>query len=261
MVLLLTFIVHLLTTLSYAVRTVGIETRRVTLTFSLFNMLLLVSRTANGFQAPLLANIVEKDLQQGLTAHSLLFRQLLWASTLATVAGMLLLPSFQRLLAHAVWAYLKYASLRKIFRRCFSKQAYYYLKSVWILPNFRLYLSHRQVLQGISWRIFVLHIVATAIITTGVLSAMYAAYFNPNFRTTASNLSAFINGISTIVMVVFIDPYLSVMTDDVLLGKCSLSTFKKELFFTLLARLLGTMLAQVIFIPSAMLLAQLASYL
>ncbi len=109
MVLLLTFIVHLLTTLSYAVRTVGIETRRVTLTFSLFNMLLLVSRTANGFQAPLLANIVEKDLQQGLTAHSLLFRQLLWASTLATVAGMLLLPSFQRLLAHAVWAYLKYA--------------------------------------------------------------------------------------------------------------------------------------------------------
>ncbi len=261
MVLLLTFIIHLLTTLSYAVRTVGIETRRVTLTFSLFNILLLVSRTANGFQAPLLAHIVEKDLQQGIYSHESLFRQLLLASTLATLVGMLLLPSFQRLLAHAVWAYMRYASLGKMLRQCFSTKAYRLFKGIWVWPKVEGYLPNITAFSAISWKIFLLHSIATAIITTGVLSAVYAAYFNPNFRTTASNLSAFINGISTIVMVVFIDPYLSVMTDEVLLGKCSLAHFKQELFYTLVARLVGTVLAQALFMPSAVLLAELASYL
>jgi hypothetical protein len=64
-----------------------------------------------------------------------------------------------------------------------------------------------------------MNIVAVAIITVGVLSALYAGYLNPEFRTTASNLSAIVNGVATILMFIFIDPFLSVMTVDVIQGK------------------------------------------
>ena len=50
------------------------------------------------------------------------------------------------------------------------------------------------------WRIFILNIFAVAILTIGVLSAVYASYLNPDYRSTASNLSAFINGFATILM-------------------------------------------------------------
>jgi len=82
---------------------------------------------------------------------------------------------------------------------------------------------------------------------------------NPEFRSTASNLSAIINGVATILMFIFIDPFLSFMTDDVILGKVKESLFRKYIVYMVFARLLGTVLAQFIFLPSAQLIAWIAT--
>src|SRR5882757_8313246 len=97
-VLILTFIINLITTLSYSVRIVGIRTGRVAISFALFNILVLVSRTANGFQAPLLAKTVENDIKHGVFSNVSTFRMVIFACTLATVAGAVLIPTFQRVL-------------------------------------------------------------------------------------------------------------------------------------------------------------------
>ena len=57
--------------------------------------------------------------------------------------------------------------------------------------------------------------------TVAVFAALYAGSLNPAFRVTASTLSSVINGAATIVLFVFIDPHLSVMTDDVVEGHIS----------------------------------------
>lgn len=103
-----------------------------------------------------------------------------------------------------------------------------------------------------------MNVIAVAIITVGVLSSLYAGYLNPDFRTTASSLSAVINGVSTILMFIFIDPFLSIMTDDVVLGKTKESLFRKYIVYMVIARLLGTVLAQLIFIPSSKIIAWIA---
>jgi len=59
---LLTFIIHLVGTLAYAVRIAGVRTRRLAVSFSLFNILVLASRTSNSFQGPFLAKRVEQSL-------------------------------------------------------------------------------------------------------------------------------------------------------------------------------------------------------
>jgi Amj-like protein len=58
----LTFVIHLIGTLAYSVRIAGSRTGRIALSLSLFNILILVSRTSNSFQAPLLAKRVEQHL-------------------------------------------------------------------------------------------------------------------------------------------------------------------------------------------------------
>ena len=51
----LTFVIHLIGALAYAARIAGVRTRRIAVSFALFNILVLVSRTSNSFQGPFLA--------------------------------------------------------------------------------------------------------------------------------------------------------------------------------------------------------------
>ena len=55
--------------------------------------------------------------------------------------------------------------------------------------------------------------------TLGVFASLYAGYLKPELRVTCSNLSSVINGLATIMMFVFIDPQVSLMTDDVVEGR------------------------------------------
>jgi hypothetical protein len=58
----LTFIIHLIGTLAYSVPLTGVRTRRIAVSFALFNILILISRTSNSFQGPFLAKRVEQNL-------------------------------------------------------------------------------------------------------------------------------------------------------------------------------------------------------
>src|SRR6185503_12200002 len=68
---LLTFVIHLIGTLAYSVRIAGVRTRRIAVSFALFNILVLVSRTSNSFQGPFLAKRIEQNLIHP-ASHSLI---------------------------------------------------------------------------------------------------------------------------------------------------------------------------------------------
>jgi len=176
------------------------------------------------------------------------------------VIGAFLIPTFQRVLSRAVINFSIHKSLGKLILHGFSKTGILYFRDNMTIPV-KTNVSDIKFDKEFPWRIFILNILAVSILTIGVLSAVYASYLNPVYRTTASNLSAFINGFATILMFAFIDPNLSAMTDDVTLGKCSEATFRKYIVYMTIARLLGTVLAQLLFLPSAHLLAWTATHM
>ncbi len=75
------------------------------------------------------------------------------------------------------------------------------------------------------------------------------ATLNPDFRLTAVGLSAVINGVATILLFVFIDPYLSVLTDDVMDGRTSEPSFRRAVVWLAGSRILGTLMAQLMLVP------------
>ena len=81
-------------------------------------------------------------------------------------------------------------------------------------PNFSYLKGIR--LQDLPIKLFVINIVITAIYTIGVLSALYATLLVPELKTTAVMASGLINGIATILLILFIDPKISILADDVI---------------------------------------------
>lgn len=260
LVIVLTFLINLITTLSYSVRIVGIRTGRIAISFALFNILVLISRTANGFQAPLLASSIEQNIKAGLGSNIWNFRLIIFSCTVATIVGGFMIPTFQRILSGAVNRFSIYKSVPKVLLHGFTKNGIVYIKESLVVPDSRN-ITKIDFKDNFPWKVFLMNIIAVAIMTVGVIASLYAGYLNPDLRTTSSTLSSVINGFATILMFVFIDPFLSVMTDDVVLGKCKESLFRKYIVYMVIARILGTLLAQMIFIPSARIIAFLSGIL
>ncbi|QJB34431.1 lipid II flippase Amj family protein [Chitinophaga oryzae] len=258
-VLVLTAVINLIVTLSFAVRIVGVTTGRIAITFSLFNILVLVSRTANTFQAPLLAKTVEDELKQQVTGNEGLFRLIILSCTIGSVIGAALIPSFQRMLSKAVEHFSVHRSVPRLLYLGFSGSGMQFIKENLKMPS-RESITGLHPVKGFPRKMFLFNLVATAIMTISVLCCVYAAYLNPDYRTTASNLSGVINGVATLLMVLFIDPHSSVLTDDVVLGKVSVSYFRQYITYMVIARVAGTLLAQLLLLPGAALIAKLAEY-
>ena len=170
----LTLIIHLIGTLAYSVPIVGIRTRRIAVSFALFNVLVLISRTSNSFQSPFLAKRVERSLAYPM-ADQLLgdFRWLLAAATLATVLGAFLIPTFQRLFSRAVLHFQTYRSIPRLLLHGLTRGGIAHIKDAVSLPR-AANLNEFRLRPVISPRVMALNTVAVALWTVGVFASLYA---------------------------------------------------------------------------------------
>jgi hypothetical protein len=258
LVLILTFIINLISTLSYSVRIVGIRTRKVAISFALFNIMVLVSRTSNSFQAPLLAKWIEKNINLGINPGTFEFQLILITTTLATLIGSFLIPTFQRLFSRAVIRFSTDKSVPRLLWYAFSKTGLKQIVSEVKLPDRGNYRISTHKVPDFPIKIFVYNILASAILAVGVLSSLYAGFINPELRTTSSTLSSIVNGLATILMFMFIDPHLSALTDDVIEGKYSETDFRKVVRLMVVSRFVGTILAQLLLVPFSKFIAMVA---
>ena len=254
----LTFVIHLIGTLAYAVRIAGVRTGRIAVSFALFNILVLVSRTSNSFQGPFLAKRIEANIGHAVTQGVLAdFRWILASATLATLAGAWLIPTFQRLFSRAVLHFQVHRSVPALLMHGFFKGGLSQLREVASLPSSANVTALARA-HGISSTMLAMNVLAVALWTIGVFSALYAGYLDPALRVTSSSLSSVVNGLATIMMFVFIDPHMSVMTDDVVDGRTSEPQFRRAVVWLVGTRVAGTLLGQVLLVPAAMLIVGVA---
>jgi hypothetical protein len=257
---LLTAGINLIGALAYAARIAGVRTRRIAMSFALFNLLVLVSRLSNSILAPFLAKRIELRLASG-GGEALLgdFRMVLLSASVAVFVGILLVPTGQRLFARAIGWFQEHRSTTRMLLASATPSGLRTIRDSLALPH-ASQLRELAKPRGVGWGVLVANCLAQALLTVGVLASLYAGYLNPEFRVTASQLSAVINGLATILLFAFIDPQLSVMTDDVVEGRVSEPLFRRTIVWISFSRLAGTLLAQALFLPAAMAIAWVANY-
>ena len=181
------------------------------------------------------------------------------AATLATIVGALLIPTFQRLFTRAIEVFKRFRSIPSLLVGSLSRSGLREINRALSVPAKENLTRMR--LPGIPLKIIIFNALATALLTVGVLASLYAGYLSPDLRVTANSLSPVINALSTILLFVFIDPYISVLTDDVISGEATEAYFRKCIVLFVASRLVGTILAQLILVPAANIIGQVAKLL
>lgn len=234
--------------------------RKIATSFSIFNILVLVSRLSNSFQQPLLAKRIEENIKNGFDAIPAIdFRVVLLTASVATVIGTLLIPTFQRLFSKAIEKFSVERSIPKLLLHSFTKSGIRQFKESIALPKTQNIQLHK-LPPGII-AIVTINTIGTAIWTVGVLSSLYAGYLIPDLRVTANSLAAVINGVATILMFILVDPYISLLTDDAIDLKISDTLFRKSITLFAGSRLSGTVLAQFLLVPAAHLIVMISKAL
>ena len=280
----LTALIHMINTLIYGVRLSGIQTRRLATAISLFNVIFLVSSTAHMIQAPLLSTIVERAINAGLgsAAHpeqvevlvqspfyqaqlEMLaddIRLVILAATFGTVIGALLIPVFVQLFSRAILVFDQVGSVpRLVVMAVFSPRKVWRSMAGVHLPRATAIRSAARERLPIPKGFLVANVMVTGIYTIGVLSALYAGALFPQYRSTAVLLSAIVNGFATVLVATIVDPTAARITDQALRGERSERDVKLMVMWLAVTRLLGTLLAQVLFIPAALLIRWVAQLL
>lgn len=256
-VLVLNFIIAIIGTLAYSVRLVGVRTGKIAITFAVFNILSLVSRTALTFQAPLLTKFVENSTGGSDVLN--LFKLIIIVSGIATIVGAFLIPTFQRLFYKGVIRFSVDKSIPKLIMHSFSKAGVHYMRDCISIPvkesvtkiNFK----------KLPLKIIIYNIIAVAILTVGALAPIYAGTIVPELEATCITLSSVINGFATILMSIFIDPQLSIMTDDVIDGKCPEEDFRSCVIAMIGSKTIGTFAALPLLIPASYIIVLVAKVL
>lgn len=260
-IFLFVFIIHSVETLAYAVRLSGARVKMIASALSLFNIMVIVSRLANMMQQPFTGSLVDNaPKENALEFVETQFRILISASTVGTFFGIILLPTFIALFSRAIIHLSEEkGSVPSLIKRIFSLQ---YLKRAithFSLPKFS-YLQDTK-LKDIPIKLFCVNMIITSVYTIGVLSALYAALLAPERASTAIMASGLINGIATILLVIFIDPKLSVLADGVVNQRGSYNKLKSMSLMMVTSRLLGTILAQLLFVLGARYIAWLTKFI
>jgi uncharacterized membrane protein YeaQ/YmgE (transglycosylase-associated protein family) len=252
---LFTFVIHTSETLSYALRYAGIQTGRLAVALSLTGIIVLVSRTSNMIQAPFTGGLIDHASAENTDVLPFL-HMIIGMASLGTSAAILLFPTLvqlsKRLIAHLELT----GSLPQMLKTTVSIHSIRQVKHHIRLP--RLPDLARFRIKGIPYRLLLLNCMVTGIYTTGVLATLYASLLVPEFKATVLSASGTINGIATIILTIFIDPQVGLLTDKAMQGQSEMTHIRDIYLGLMISRFFGTLLAQLLLVPAAYWVAWIA---
>lgn len=258
-ILALTVLIYVVETSAYAARLAGVRTRRPALAGSLYNLLALSARAANALQATLLAGLVDQTARVNAAAGlTTTMRLILLAAAVGIGIRAALVSSTSRLLARAIYSYER--------RRSLPRVALHGL-SIEVLPRAREELRRPRasaVLHAsrhrFPWRWILLTVLVASLYAVAGPAAQIATALTPQGVRTVLALPSFLTG-GTVLMVLLVDPLTAHVVDQALRGERPPSDVTAITVWQIGGRLTGTLLAQLLLIPVAMLLAAAAGYL
>jgi hypothetical protein len=281
LVTVITVFIHLIITLNYSIRLAGLRTRRLLTAISIFNVIYLFASVSNVLQAPLMTSIVEHAIKAGISqsgvgvpGDQLIYqaayqdqlillerkmRLVILASTVGSLMGAFMVPAVVRVFVRVIRIFEEVRSVPTALIKLFFSLPWRRICEA--RPRCSTLISLCKQKLTFSTKLLLANVIMTGFYTTGVLSALYAGVMFPDFRSTATSLSVIINGAAILIGAMVLEPTLSSLTDQALCGVRSEADIKQMTLHMVLTRLLGTIFAQVIFLPCAYLIKYFAQLL
>jgi len=236
-------IMSIIDTLSYGVRTAGVLARRLAISLSLFNVLMIVSRMSNMAQAPILGNFPDKVNRGLYVADDVVIA--LRLDLLFIIAGVILGALLTRTFIAITRRGIEVMEARS---GSLWPTLFYGLIRFWRLPRYLRtplppMLHEYFDIRVVPFNFLVFNVLVTCFYSIGVMSTVLAASWNHSLAGTTLMLSGIVNGIATILLFTIVDPPAAVVIDQCIAGKRPVRDAKTMNVYLVITRLAGCMLA------------------
>lgn len=232
-------------TLAYGVRTAGVLTRKLAISLSLFNILVIVSRFSNMLSAPILGNFPDK-VYQGLYTVSDVRAALridLCFVIGGVVAGGLLMPSMIKFFQRGIQVLETVGTLPKTV--AYGVKHLGEWPQLFASPRLR-HLADYKDFRVLPYQFLIYNVFVTCFYSIGVMSTVLAASVDHSVAGTAILLSGIVNGIATMTLFVIVDPPAAVVVENCISGLRPVSHAKVMNVALTATRLMGCLLALVL---------------
>jgi hypothetical protein len=267
----ITFIVQGAQIGAYSARLAGVQTARIATSISLFNLLMTTARLANLFMVFFVAPLSDEAGNAVMKLHGnqsavaawqhvfdLQLRLVVVSGTLGMMLFALLLPMFTYLFRRGVHSFEARGSIPHSLARLSSLRVLGQVLGSERLPSLADVRSFEW--RSLPRRLLVFNVVVTAAYAVGVQASYLASVLDVNVARTAVSLSGVVNGIGTIAFTLFVDPTSAMITDQAIHGKRTVQEVRSMVFYLTLTAIVGTLAAQLIFYPSAVLIEYVARF-
>ena len=254
-------LISLLSGATIATRIAAVQTKKVATAFAVYNIFFIITRFANLFYLPYLGIYVDKAEQtNNFAVLEVQIRFIIYGAALGAFLGWLLLPTFVEIYKQAIMAIDKYKSMVKVLllTLIYPKN---WLKVIKCLKKPSFMGARLLKLDAVPAGFLIFNVFATAIWTVGALCAIYASALNPEFKRTAVLLSGLVNSVAAIFFSLIVDPKASLITDNIVKGEAEAKQIYAASLHLMAGNALGSLLAQLVFIPGAALISETASIL
>ncbi len=254
---------------AYAARYAGVQTQRIAVSISLFNLFVTASRLAALFLTPSLGALADNATRPAVAGSWPPFRPTSSRpsickcalssrrETIGTCFGALLLPMFIYLFARGIRSFERRNSVLQALIRLGDPRVMMDVLSSIRLPEIRTVLAYTR--EAIPPKLLIGNLVVMSIYAIGVPSAYYASVLNLDARTTAAGLSGIVNGIGTLAFTFFVDPTSALMVDQAVKGERSLNSIRAMVIGLTVTAIFGTILSQLLLWPGAWAISHVAS--
>ena len=250
-IVLISTIVTMKASTTVAARIAAVMTKRVATALAIYNFFFLITRIAQQVYAPIIGTLGDVAARQHTMAAFLgQIRWVIMGCTIGAILGWIFMTTFVEIYRKAIAGMEKYGSLyRLIMVTLFSPSSWLKVIQCFRLPG--MLGVHLKDVREIPRNFLIGNVIVISIHTVGVLAATYASALFPEYGRATTLLSSVVNGVATIVLSIVVDPIAALITDKAVAGERPFRHVKIMAVFLAAGTVLGTMISQLILVPSA----------
>jgi Alternate to MurJ len=236
------FVMSVMDTFAYGVRTAGALAKRLAMGLALFNSIVVVSRFANMLQAAVLGTMPDLVNKGLFSADDVLvaLRYCIGFMIVGVLFGAMLMPTFIRLMRRGLQVLEQRGSAPAAGLYALTR-LHHFPQYVTFPPVGKLRAYTR--LGAIPANFLVFNIFVTAFYSIGVMSTILAASWDHDLAGSTIMLSGIVNGIASVLLFLVVDPPASIVIDQAMAGKRPESDVKTLNFYLVATRLVGVSLS------------------
>lgn len=235
-------------TLGYGLKLVVYKNKQYNLTNTVYNMFSVFIKMFVTFQAPLLGVLIDVSITNKVMPIRD-FRLVLFGSALGALLAILFMPTFLNLFPAIVNKVATKGSATSGLVASLAGAKKYKLKELVKLPSRSMFKDVKS-LWHFKW-IILANLIVQAIYSVSMYSAYLASYYRPESRLSIAGFSGTINSVASILLLVWLEPRISLLTDEVYQGKKEYVLLKRLVLVLVLTKLLGALLGQVLLVPAS----------